>query len=304
MRSCDIDHDESPWIATDGHLGSIAIAAHNEADRIGQLLNVLDAVARRGIVVAIVTNGCTDATPVLVAQHPTIVHADRAVASKTAALNHADSLLGMNFPRLYLDADVSIDADGIASLLNAARGEGARLVAPIGVEDRSHSSWLVRRHGAFKDALPATRRYRAAYLSGRGVYGMSLDGRARFDQFPDVINEDHFVNLPFSEAERITVCDVTARFPAPRDVRALVRREVRLTSGRRQFTSPETKPPSAPLKSWIGGIRRVIHRARRDPWWANLSLPEGLIDAVVYAGIWLVITARRHQGRAGAVPWR
>ena len=66
---------------------------------------------------------------------------------------------------------------------------------------------------------------------GRGVYGLSAAGRSRFQEFPDLVADDHFVHHLFSAAERVVVEQATSVVQGPRRLRDLLHRKTRSDSG-------------------------------------------------------------------------
>src|SRR3954467_3664021 len=88
---------------------SIVIPAHDEGAVLGRLL---DGIAPLGDDhdVLVVANGCTDDTADVVRARSWCRLVEIAEASKIAALNAGDAA-ARTFPRIYLDADVTVSAD-------------------------------------------------------------------------------------------------------------------------------------------------------------------------------------------------
>ena len=202
---------------------SIVIAAHNEALVIRRCLDALLAgTASSQLDITVVANGCTDATAQLAARAGVRV-LELPAPGKVAALNAGDAV-AIGYPRIYLDADVVLPATGITALQDAltrSDGESARsaLAATVRREvDVSRSPLLVRAYFAINSRLPVFQRS----LFGRGVIALSEEGRARFQNFPDVVADDLFLDSLFSTAEKVVVDSVSSRVMAPRRTRDLV----------------------------------------------------------------------------------
>ncbi|HET6212910.1 MAG TPA: glycosyltransferase, partial [Micromonosporaceae bacterium] len=174
---------------------SVVIAAHNEAAVIGRCLDALLAGAVSGeFDITVVANGCTDDTATVAAARPGVRVIEIAVANKAAALNAGDDAAA-GFPRVYVDADIVLTADGlrtIAAALDGAGPDGAGAVAspmaamPRRQLDLAGRPLLVRAFFAINSRLPA---YRDG-LFGRGVIALSAPARARFTRFPDLAADD------------------------------------------------------------------------------------------------------------------
>jgi glycosyltransferase involved in cell wall biosynthesis len=87
---------------------SVIIPAHNEEAVIGRgLTALLDGLDDEWEVV-VVGNGCSDRTLEVSAQFaPRVQVGETPVASKVAAMNLGDQI-ATSFPRIYLDADVTL----------------------------------------------------------------------------------------------------------------------------------------------------------------------------------------------------
>jgi Glycosyl transferase family 2 len=200
-------------------IGSVAIPAHNEAAVIGRCLDaLLNGLQPGELEVLIVCNGCTDETADIVrSKWPSVQVVEITEASKPAALRAADDMLAA-FPRIYLDADVTLPGTSAKRLIEVLR-DGSRVAArPRYIWDVSRSDALVRSY------------YRglARVQSGRnslwgGIYGLSQAGRSRFSVFPDLIADDLFVDQLFRPAE-IEIVDVEepAVISVPRGIRDLL----------------------------------------------------------------------------------
>jgi glycosyltransferase involved in cell wall biosynthesis len=276
---------------------SIVIAAHNEAAVIGRCLDALLAGAAPGeFDVTVVANGCTDATAKVAAARAGVRVLDLPAAGKAAALNAGDAV-AVGYPRIYLDADIIIPADGIKALRDALAvspaGRPARVLAVTARRevDVSRSPLLVRSYFAINSRLPV---FRDA-LFGRGVVALSAEGRGRFGRFPDVIADDLFLDSLFAAREKREVSSVSVQISAPRRTRDLLRRLTRVRRG------------NATIRVALaadGSPRATVRHGARLSWLRDVALrnPSLIPAATCYAAITLTasLLARLPLRTAGA----
>jgi glycosyltransferase involved in cell wall biosynthesis len=178
-------------------LASVIIPAHDEAAVIRRCLDRLfTGVEDEELEVIVVCNGCHDDTAALAMSsgHPVRV-LELSTASKSAALRAGDEVAS-TLPRLYLDADVLLRGSAarkVAERLSA----GAVAARPPVAYSSAASSAAVRRYFRARSRMPSL----LGHLWGAGVYGLSQDGRARFDVFPDVMADDLWIDLMFQSGE-------------------------------------------------------------------------------------------------------
>lgn len=240
---------------------SVIIPAHEEERVIGRCLESLSAQeagsGRRTI--HVVANGCTDATFDLAGRY-----ADRGViahripqASKIAALAAGDEAAGDDFPRVYLDADVVLGPGALGAVERALATPGVLAAAPRLRVDLAGRPRAVRwYYDEFLDN-PWVRHG----LLGSGFYAMSAAGRARFDAWPRVINDDGFVHHLFAPDERVTV-DAWFEIQAPRTLEALVAAKARVAIGNDELDRLRREGALPPSRHVVvpGGLRRVVRR--------------------------------------------
>jgi glycosyltransferase involved in cell wall biosynthesis len=266
---------------------SVVIAAHNEGSVIGRCLDALLADAAPGeFDVTVVANGCTDDTAVAAARAGVRV-VDLAEAGKPGALNAGDRVAA-GFPRVYLDADVVVTSTGLREIAGAL-GPDKLAAVPRRELDLTGRPVPVRAFYAVNSRLPV---YRDG-LFGRGLIAVSEAGRARFDEFPDQIADDLFLDSLFSATEKVEVGTVTTRIATPRRTRDLVRRLVRVRRGNAAMRRAAAEGvvaarvrPAARL-SWLSDV--VLPR----PWLAPAAACYVLITATA------ALAARRAARRGG-----
>ncbi len=214
---------------------SIVIPAHNEERVIGRLLDALTAAGPpadgpAALDVVVVCNGCTDATAQAAAR-PGVTVVEIPVPSKHAALRAGDRH-ARGFPRVYVDADVEIDASGIRILAEAvAPADGVLAAAPARRLPTAGCAWRVRAYYRVWQLLPAVREG----LFGRGVIALSERGHARIAGLPPLMADDLAVSLAFAPHERAVVPGATVTVHPPRTWADLIRRRVRATTSTHQL---------------------------------------------------------------------
>jgi glycosyltransferase involved in cell wall biosynthesis len=278
---------------------SVVIAAHNEAAVLGRCLDSLLAGAEPGeFEIVVVANGCSDATAEVAAARPGVRVVDMPAPGKIAALNAGDALAS-GFPRVYLDADIVLPTDGLRALRDAlAPDTGVLAAAPRREVDVSRSPAPVRAYYAISSRLPAF----SGALFGRGTVALSAAGRAAFDQFPDVVADDLFLDSLFTAGQKVQVDSVSALVAAPRSTRDLLRRLVRVRRG------------NASLRAALAaeGGRRAggpggpqVRRSARSSWLRDVALaePRLLPAAACYAAITVTAAVAARLPARSASAW-
>lgn len=211
---------------------SVVIPAYNESTVIKRALNGITNGARaREIDLVVVCNGCTDDTA---QQAREIAYPVRVIetmtASKTQALNLGDAVAGPTFPRVYMDADVVMTVENLRALVNRLdRGDILAAVpsAKVVVED---SGLFARWYYDIASILPSAR----DGFGASGVYALSREGRQRFDQFPNVIADDMYVQSNFKSYEYETIASAVSTVFKPAKLRDILRINIRVKRGNRQ----------------------------------------------------------------------
>lgn len=285
-------HDDAPSAsagATRPPLASVVVPAHDEEAVIGRLLDALTEGVEPGrLEVVVACNGCSDRTADVARAHGAqVVEVDR--ASKIAALDAGDRAVTA-FPRAYVDADVVLSGTMVAALAEALAEPGVLCAAPPLVAESAGRPWAVRAFYAVWPAIP----YMRDRHVGSGVFALSADGRARFGDWPDIVNDDLFARALFTRDERRVVGTEPFVVQAPWSVRSLVKRRTRIHAGNMQAaTHPE-------LRDLPG-----LHESS-GPWWqAVVDEPRLAPAALPYAAIngLAKVNARRQLRAQGPIAW-
>lgn len=260
----------------------VVVPAHDEEAVIAASLDHLFHAAREagvGLEVVVVPNGCSDRTAQVAASVPGAHVVELHGPGKPAALNAGDEACE-TFPRIYLDADVQLDARAVAGLAAALATDEPVVAAPRIHFDTTGVSLGVRAFYRIFARLP----YATDDLVGLGVYGLSAAGRARFDVFPDLQADDLFVQRLFPPEERVVV-DGRCTVAVPRDLRNLVKVRTRVARGNRELSHAADDERFA--SSSGSTMRALIDLVR--------SRPSLAPSAVVYLGIGVAARVRARR---------
>lgn len=256
-----------------GLTGSIVIPAHDEAGVIARTLDAVAPLADAGIEVIVAANGCSDQTVEVARAARATRVLDLPAPGKTAALNAADDI-ARSWPRLYLDADITITPQSVLDVFaHLDGGVGALAARPPYVWRSSGADPLVRSYYRARSRMPSTRRA----LWGAGAYALSQEGHRRVTPFPDVVADDVFVDRAFADEEKEIVPTAPVVVRTPQSTHAL------LAVLRRQARGPAELGVDTSRST----VRELVSTVRG---------PLTLLDALVYAG--LAVAAR--SGRAPA----
>ena len=255
--------------------GSVVIPAYNEQGVIGRCLHALTNTASESstsssLEIAVVCNGCTDQTAMVAQQFPEVTVIEIPESSKIAALNAGDEAV-ITFPRIYLDADSELSNESARSLLReAGLHRDPIIVSATVMLEVDQCSRLAR---SFARCASNTG-FAEFGVIGRGVYALNGPGRAKFSKFPELTNDDYFVDSLFGCDEQVINADAKVVVRPPHDVRSLVRVRSRVYYGNREalLDRSGSRPP-------YSGWRNLAHAVRRAR-----SLSE-LCDLVVYIGV-------------------
>ena len=269
-------------------IGSVLIPAHNEAAVIGRCLNSLFEGTRPGeLEVVVVCNGCRDNTAEIARSFgASVAVIELEQSSKPAALRAGDRHL-RTFPRLYLDADVVVSGTTARRVLSELTRQGAVAARPPFRYDTTHSSALVRRYYRARMRLPAV----TNSMWGAGMYGLSVAGRSRFSEYPDVVADDLFVDQHFGPGELEIVGDEPVVVVAPSNLRDLLK--VRRRSYRGVVENRGLDLVAGGGSITTATMRDVARLAATD-W-------SGMVDAVTYVSV--TIAARIYVAFGRSTRW-
>ena len=267
-----------------GHAVGIVIPAHNEEAVIGRCLEMLfDGAAEGEFQVVVVPNGCSDRTAEVARRYPVTV-VETAEPGKVGALALGDRML-TTFPRVYLDADVELDAAGVRALTAALRRPGVLAAAPSARYDSAGMSAWARRSHRVHAEMAGDR----TSLTGKGAYALGAAGHARVFPLPQVLADDCWVDRSFTAPERVIVADAVSVVRPARTVRSTIRRRVRVRMGNREIDALGKRRTEAPF-----GLRDLRTLVRRRS--------VGRIDALAYLALVLVDHGWTLHGQARRKP--
>lgn len=256
--------------ASGGPAGAVIIPAHDEEHVIARMLDgLLPLISSPEVDVIVVCNGCTDGTAEVARRYAGVTVLETPVGSKPTAMNLADAAT-KRWPRLYLDADIEVEASAVEAVFRELSRPGAPLASrPSSIVDTRGAMFLVRSYYRARARIPE----RATRLWGAGLFAASEEGHARFAAFPEVAADDSWFDGLFAEGEKTIVETAPARVHAPRTTAALLQI---LGRHRRGYVELGTTDPGSQGRGWalLGTIR---------------GLPSAL-DAFCYAA--LAVTAR------------
>ena len=180
------------------------------------------------------------------------------VPGKPHALRLGDEAC-RTFPRIYLDADVELDAAPRCGRWSRAWPSPASWPAPRCpmLDLTGVGRWPGGCTGC-TNALVAPNRA----LAGVGVYVLTEAGHARVFPMPDVISDDGWVHASFTPDERVVVSEARVAVRPARTIRAYLNRRVRVRRGNRQLAALGRPAPRAALD--LGDLRAVVRGRRRS----------------------------------------
>jgi glycosyltransferase involved in cell wall biosynthesis len=266
---------------------SVVVPAHNESAGIGRLLRLLTTGTPEGEVeVVVACNGCTDDTVDTARAFEGVVVVEVPEASKRLALKAGDSV-ARHAVRAYVDADVAVSRHDLLALVSALTDS----VLAAGPERRLSLQGADRTVRWYYDVWQLLPQVRDG-LFGRGVIVLSQEGHERIRGLPLVMSDDLAISEAFTRQERKVVTGAVAVIEAPRTVRDLVRRRIRIATGNSQLDQMGMR--SAVARTSVGDLLRI---ASGSP---VLAAKVAVFVAVTGAGRLL---ARRRIRRGDYTTW-
>jgi glycosyltransferase involved in cell wall biosynthesis len=269
---------------------SVIIPAHNEAAVISHTLAPLaEAVDAELVEIIVVCNGCKDNTAQIVRHDfPEVTCLETDIPSKTHALNLGDRV-ATHFPRVYMDADVVLSWDALNKIIETLGSGKTLAAAPAFQMEFTGVSWPVRAYYDIWQRLP----YIKEGMIGTGVYGLTEEGRRRFERFPDIIADDGYVRALFKRHERSVVkgCEVTVR--APRTLADLLKIKTRSRLGVYQLHQKFPELVANEEKNYGSALKNLLVKVHL---WPKLA---------VYLQVNLVarMRAKKQRHNMTAVTW-
>jgi len=242
---------------------SIIIPAHNEAPVIARTLSALLPEFTQGKnEIIVVCNACSDNTVEIVSSYNDVILLQTETASKTHALNLGDTEASGKI-RVYMDADVTMTAKQVNSMLVVLQNGNFLAVSPNVQMDYSGSAWFVRSYYKVWLQLP----YVKEGFMGAGVYALSPEGRKRFGSFPDIISDDGFIRGLFTNNEIKRVEDVYSLVKAPKSLMGLIMIKTRSRLGQYQLLEKYPGMRSEHNKPYRSAIVKVL---RKPTYWLSV----------------------------------
>ncbi|GAA1158863.1 glycosyltransferase [Ornithinicoccus hortensis] len=272
----------------------VIIAAHNEERVIGRCLSALADAIVAGVRVVVVCNGCNDATYTLASRHAGVEVVDIPIPSKTLALREGDryadelqsaGLLEPDASRIYLDADVVMTSRAITDIVCALdRGPELATRPPVR-HDTTRATFIVRRWYRVRAQISSFDHV----LWGAGCYALSAHGRRRFDEFPEVVSDDLFIDMLFGPAEKRTTPTDQVTVTTPRNLKYL------LLILQRTYRTEDELAEHVGSASHTAEASKTKRNHLRDLFIIATRHPFQLVDLVLY--VCVIGTARIRAAR-------
>jgi glycosyltransferase involved in cell wall biosynthesis len=266
---------------------SVIIPAHDEEAWLDRCMNSLmqQDDSARSVEIIVVANACTDHTADIARGYGPAAErrgwALRVIevpqGGKLNALNLGDAA-AQGRSRMYLDADITCDADLLGQICTALSVDVPRYATGTLAIARARS-WVTRCYASVWRRLPFVR----GGAVGAGLFAVNPGGRQRWTAFPAIISDDTFVRLQFSAAERV---EVPARYHWPMVegfgnlVRVRRRQDAGVTELRHRYPALFRNEAKAPLT--IPGLLGIA-----------LRVPMGFL---VYMAVHIAVRLRPATG--------
>jgi hypothetical protein len=217
-------------------------------------------------------------------------------ASKALAIRHAESF-SPGFPRLYLDADIKLEAADAKSMFDAASERvSPALIVPGSRVITEHSQSAVKRF------------YRTWYNTrfvqhlgfGAGAYLLNQPGRRRFEEWPILIADDGYVRSQFNVSEIEVLHSIKVTVKAPLTTCTLIKVKSRSKLGNLELKQFLTKQPLS--THYFQNLENTTKR--RSETNNTVSIQISALDTLTYKLINIVaLFMARWQFYTGHYSW-
>jgi glycosyltransferase involved in cell wall biosynthesis len=266
---------------------SVVIPAYNEEAVIGRLLTSLRYRSADDEII-VVCDGCSDSTAEVARSFAGVEVMEKPRGGKPSALNTGDSR-ATRFPRFFVDADIVVTATALHEVADLMI-EGIEAGAPRCEVDLRLSSWAVRRFYDVWTKLP----YLTEGMLGSGVLGLTQRGRARFQEFPPVIDDDEFVRRLFTIDERVHGTAGAFIVTAPARVGPLIRIKTRSRLGIMELDGLQGPAPRSSGSPGRSAAKELLASPRL---WPSIAV-FAVIRTVVGSRAWWRCRRGRFEGWA------
>lgn len=256
---------------------SIIIPAHNEEAVIARLLGSLGDRTQDDEII-VVCDGCSDHTAETARSFAGVTVVEQLRGGKPSALNTGDRRATL-FPRFFVDADIVVTATALREVANLMT-DGIEAGAPRCEVDVRNSSWMVRRFYHVWTRLP----YFNERMMGSGIIGLTKRGRARFSEFPPVIDDDECICRLFMLEERVRKTVGSFLVTVPTRIRPLIRIKTRTRLGIMQLNTIQGLARSSIGSSTRSAFMKLLTSPRM---WPSIAVFLGVRATVETRAWWL-----------------
>jgi glycosyltransferase involved in cell wall biosynthesis len=274
-------------------MASVIIPAYNEETVILETLSKLKSQDFEGrLEVIVACNGCSDNTANVARSVGGVRVLETSEAGKPIALNMGDSAATM-FPRIYLDADVSVSKNFVRDITNSLNDDTRCVAWPQVRFIEANASASVKAFYKVWTRMP----YNVPGRIGVGAYALNEKGRSAFEKFPDIISDDGFIRGLFSDSkQRVVVDSCFTEVKIPGNIRSLVAIKTRARVGAYELRKKYPNVSRALDASEVGLTENKIG--------ALIKTRSGIHGILVYliVNAWTRTTAA-YRHRIGDLTW-
>lgn len=262
---------------------SVIIPAHNEEASIEDVIRGVLADEIPDLECVVVANACTDRTAELARRfEPAITVIDTPEGGKCRALNTGEKTL-RSFPRVFLDGDIILEKGTLRAVIDAV-GPDRPIVSPMPRFNLDGAGIGIR---LFYRAQRFNEYFGDGAPNGSGTFVLSEEGRSRWNDFPEIIADDGFVQGHFLPEERSAVPDAHAVVRPPRTLSSMLKVRARVRRGWAEFGErfPELMKNHVPRGGSM--LRKMLPRP--------LDWPAMFVYGYVRIAERLMARRQRHQ---------